>query len=510
MIMFFYKIAKKIITSQHLFVFVTMLVFLFQGNVSISLAQQANYWARQERIPEYYDSTEEPPYLITDQNHVVHAFNSQPLDLEDSTSPYAIYYRQWTLEDGWTTPNDILYYEPAGSIRLVSVVSDKEGVVHLVFQGSDLNLYYTSAYLAEAGSSTAWAEPQIIGEQVTRSGPGFEYIGTIAVDSDANKIVVIYSGSQYGSGLYYVFSTDHGSSWSSPDLVFLTTGDDFVVTDPKLYVGSSGIFHAVWSNFKSDGSAGSGYYASWDPTNDAWSKPIDLDVPGIRTPSIVEYKGDLVVSYYHASTNGNWWRRSSDAGITWTPPVQVSPFHKGTNGGLSFVVDSNNIMHAFFGERIDDNNHGMWHTIWTGTAWSNPEAVVKGPQVKDVIGGNGFDPRSARAVISNGNVVLVAWGTDGAGGVNGAWYSYKRLDTPELPVQPLPVPSLAVQEMVTESVPVMTPTLSAEKIPVILNDGGDEPQSLRSPQTAILIGIIPVILLLLGIIFVRYISHNRK
>jgi hypothetical protein len=167
-------------------------------------------------------------------------------------------------------------------------------------------------------------------------------------------------------------------------------------------------------------------------------------------------------------------------------------------------------MHAFFGERIDDNNHGMWHTIWTGTAWSNPEAVVKGPQVKDVIGGNGFDPRSARAVISNGNVVLVAWGTDGAGGVNGAWYSYKRLDTPELPVQPLPVPSLAVQEMVTESVPVMTPTLSAEKIPVILNDGGDEPQSLRSPQTAILIGIIPVILLLLGIIFVRYISHNRK
>jgi len=508
--MVFYKIARKLITLQHIFMFVILFAFLFKGDVLASSAQQASYWAQQERIPEYYDSTEEPPYLLTDQNHVVHAFNSQPLDLQDSTSPYAIYYRQWTLEDGWTTPNDILYYETAGSIRLVSVVSDKDGIVHLVFLGSDLNLYYTYAYLSQAGSSTAWAEPQIIAEQATRSGPGFEYIGAIAVDAEANKLVVIYSGSQYGDGLYYVFSTDHGITWSSPDLVYLTTGDDFVVTDPELYVGTSGVFHAVWSNFKTDGSAGSGYYAAWDPANNIWSKPIDLDVPGIRTPSIIEHKGDLFISYYHASTNGNWWRRSSDAGVTWTPPVQVSSFHKGTNGGLSFAVDSDNALHAFFGERIDDNNHGMWHVIWTGATWSNPEAVVKGPQVKDVIGGNGFDPRSARAVISNGNVVLVTWGTDGAGGVNGAWYSYKRLDTPELPAQPLLVPDLVIQGASTENTPIVISTLPAEKIPVLLNDSGDKPQSLQSPQTEILIGVTPVILLLLGIIVVRYISHNRN
>lgn len=506
------KIARKLVTIQHVFVFITMFVLLFKSDVLGSSAQQSGYWTRQERIPEYYKGTEEPPYLIADQNHVVHAFNSQPLDLEDETSPYVIYYRQWTLEDGWTIPNDVLYYEPAGSIKLVSVVSDKDWIVHLVFLDDNGNLYYTYAYLSEAGSPSAWSEPQIIAEQATRTGPGFEYIGAMAVDTDANKLVLIYSGSEYGDGLYYVFSTDHGATWSSPDLVYLITGDDFVVTDPELYVGTSGIFHAVWSNFKSDGSAGSGYYAAWDPVNNAWRKPIELDVPGIRTPSIIEYNGDLFVSYYHASTNGNWWRRSSDAGITWTSPVQLTPFHKGTNGGLSFVVDSDNTLHAFFGERIDDNNHGMWHSIWTGTTWSNPEAVVKGPQVKDVIGGKGFDPRSARAVISNGNVVLVTWGTDGAGGVNGPWYSYKRFNTPELPTQPLPVPSLAVVQGITsEDTPVAIPTvLQVEKTPILLNNGGDAPRSLQSPQTVIWISVVPVVLLLLGFLFVRYISRNRN
>ena len=94
----------------------------------------------------------------------------------------------------------------------------------------------------------------------------------------------------------------------------------------------------------------------------------------------------------------------------------------------SQVTDRRNPLSRFLLQRIDAiSTHGMWHTTWTGYGWTSPEVVVKGPKVTDVIGGKGFDPNSARAVIVNGNVSLVTWSTDGSSGTNGAWFSTKGL-----------------------------------------------------------------------------------
>jgi hypothetical protein len=43
--------------------------------------------------------------------------------------------------------------------------------------------------------------------------------------------------------------------------IWLEEAESLIVTDPELFAGKSGVFHAVWSNFRSDGSGGSGYYA---------------------------------------------------------------------------------------------------------------------------------------------------------------------------------------------------------------------------------------------------------
>ena len=42
----------------------------------IASAQGLQNWSPQQRIPGYSDDTE-PPFLIADQNHIVHAFTSQ-------------------------------------------------------------------------------------------------------------------------------------------------------------------------------------------------------------------------------------------------------------------------------------------------------------------------------------------------------------------------------------------------------------------------------------------------
>ncbi|MEO8357700.1 MAG: sialidase family protein [Chloroflexota bacterium] len=484
--------------------------FLSFSNVSQPKAQAAYFWSEQQRIPEYYDIAYDPPYLIADQNNVVHAFNSQPLQLSDETSPKAIFYRQWSLESGWTAPNDIFYDGNSGSIDVLDVTSDSLGVLYLIYQKDFGDIYFTYAYLAQAGRSTAWSSPIQIGSQSTHVTIGFEGVGAIAVDNGGN-IVVIYSGSESGDGLYSTYSSDHGDNWSQPYPVYLTGDESLVVTDPELSLGESGKIHGVWTTFQSDGFAGPGYYANFDPKDGAWSEPMDLDVPGIRTPSVIEFESDVFVSYYHFSTNGNWWRRSSDGANTWTAPSQLSPRHVGTNGRVSFVVDSTNTLHGFFGQRINDFNHGMWEMIWTGDTWTTPDPVVKGPTVRDVIGGNGFDPRSARAVVSNGNLVLVTWTTDGFAGGNGAWYSYNILNAPVLPSQPNPEPTLAITPLSTNT-PVESTTIESTITAVPVVDLSDRESSglLLNPQTSIFSGVTFATIFLIGVFILRYLAQLRK
>ncbi len=488
-----------------------LLLFLLIRNGPFPAAQHDYFWSGQQKISEYYADTEEPPYLIADQDFTVHAFNSQPLDLSVLDSPNVIVYRQWNIESGWSFPNDI-FFDPRGrSMDLIGVTDDQSGKVHMVYQSNIQDVFYAQAFLGQANNANSWSAPVLLATGSANIRPGVANVGAISTDQSGEDIIVVYAGTLDGSGLYFTRSTDGGLNWSNPDPIYLTGDETMLVTDPKLYLGESGIFHLVWSTFDSSGFGGPGYYANFNPMTNTWSVPVALDTPGIRTPSVIEYEGTVIVSYYHGDVNGNWWRQSKDGGITWTFPSQIAPRHHGTNGAVSFVVDSDNTLHAFFGERIDDNNHGMWHSIWANTAWTNPEAVVRGPQIKDVIGGNGFDPRSARAVVSNGNLILVTWGTDGAAGENGAWYSYKRLTSPELPSLPLPVPTIIAGVVPTQSLAMPTNTGDSNGEPDrVLQNYGDSPRSVWNPQAIILISVIPVVLILVAILFVHYRSHENK
>lgn len=485
-----------------------MLLYMVSfGNVSQPKAQGSFFWTEQERIPEYFAATEEPPYMLTDQNRTIHAFNAQPLDLNDMEGPKAIFYRQWTLDNGWTFPNDILYDPDGLGYSLVGVSSDSAGRVHLLVQKFG-SLYYVHNYLALASNAASWPTPVFVAANTQGAGPGYELVSSIATDPTGDEIVVIFSGHQYGSGLYFTSSSNGGITWTEPYPIYLTGDELVLVTDPKLYRGESGITHAVWSTFLDSGAGGPGYYANFNTDSQAWTEPVELDLPGIRTPSVIETKGEVFVSYHHLNVNGNWWRKSTDGGKTWSFPEQFSSRHVGTNGNVSFVVDSANVLHAFFGERIDDRNHGVWHLTYTGSTWSGIESVVRGPQKRDRTGGDGFDPRSARAVIVNGNLVLVSWGTDGFAGPNGAWFSFKQLDAPELPAIPLESPTLVP---LTTPTLAITPTLQAIATSTVdlMALGDTSPQFTQNPQTALLVGVVPALLLLVGLVVLYYIVQNR-
>lgn len=431
-------------------------------------------WTPVAPIPQF-DAEALPPYMVVDENRTVHAFASLPLS-DDPTDPAAkelgIFYRQWTADGGWSPLNDILLTPLKQQARVKDVFLDKAGIIHLVFYGGDeqdANIYYTWAPAADAGSAHAWAEPLAIGPMATTPE-----VAAIAGNGE-DKLVVIYAGNLgEGNSLYVTYSDDAGVSWSDPATLFSTYSLENKVFDFDWHMGESGRLYAVWNVTNQNGQNVTGYYAKLDNLADRkWTEPVEIDKNvglGIAIPAVTEYNGDVMLIYNNGLADTvspvMWFKLSTDGGNRFSDPIRPFPEHIGRNGVISFVKDSDGTLHVFWGQRIPGglgenvDMHGMWHSTWDGGAWRPPVPVVSGPQSSE------FDPYDARAAVVQGNVILLTWRTDPGREVSSTWYSSTVLDTPELPVKPLPAlpqsqlpsVSLAAGAVLTETAAVSVPS----------------------------------------------------
>ncbi|MFN8445504.1 MAG: sialidase family protein [Caldilineaceae bacterium] len=469
-----------------------------------------NGWAAQQHIPGYLPDTL-PPILLADQNRTVHAFASQGTDAGDTGK--AIIYSRWRADIGWSNPIDILLSPLKEQARVMDAYLDGQGIIHLIFFGgddADASIFYTYAPAALAGSARAWAEPIEIGPKaITPNVAGM-------VSDGSGHFVMVYSGNlQDGDSLYSVRSADNGETWSDPELIYSTYNLKDKVFDFDLYLGQSGTLHIVWNVTNVQGQNVTGFYAQLeDILEGGWSDPMTLDKNvglGIAIPAVVEYQGQVIILYNNGldeqTAPVHWMIRSSDGGKSWTRPVRPFVNHIGRNGHFSFVIDSEQHLYVFFGQRIPGgidgklDLHGMWYSSWKGGQWDSVRAVVSGEYRDEVT--NSFDPYDADAVISQGNQVLITWRTDPGRRQPNVWFSSRKLEASELPVVPLPLVEPTVQ---TTATPVATETESAATatiIPTALPVSSTEPQTTASPQNAngpgqvLLIGLVPVGLILM-------------
>jgi hypothetical protein len=499
-----------------IFIIIVLTLFIVV-RPSLSVAQGQGQWTPQTQIPDYGDYTEESPFLIADVSGRVHAFNSQPFDLGAPDSEEVVVYRTWTLKDGWSVPNDIII-DPTGtgrSLKLLDVYYTSEDIVHLaVAIGGEV--FHTKTTLAFAGQAHAWGPLTLVG-----SGATIPYVGSMAGD-DGDNIFLIYGSSREGNGIDAVRSSDQGETWSDPEVIYKTFDADLTATGTDLLVDSKNIVHAVWAVINSVGNDGFGFYSRLDSRQPTWAEAISLDETkegglGIWFPVLFEYKDLVFASYYNGGFNNEdnafWWRLSQDNGNTWGPPIRYSNRHVGTNGPVATAIDSRDRLHLFFGQRINDDNHGVWHIIWNETSWMDPVPVVRGPQVRSKVGDDGFDPRSPGVAIVNGNLALVTWATDGFAGVNGVWYSYATLDAPELPAQSLPIPTATATKIIpTATTASTTPSVTPSPTrPVFFNNINNNNLNgvLSNPLAPFVLGIVPVALLL-AVIIIRQFTHTTR
>jgi hypothetical protein len=495
---------------------ITLLIVISTSNFAV-MAQQPNQWSPWQQIPDYLDDTL-PPYLVADQNRTVHAFATQWV--KDDLDPKAIVYRQWTLAGGWTKPVDILL-SPEGEAQIHGAFLDQAGMMHVIFRGGDVqspNIYYSRAPLASADRAPAWSIPELVGENVLNPSSA-----ALTGDGKGN-LIIIYNGNSAGNGVYAVQSSDAGDSWSDPIPVFLTYDLEVIPYYLRIHMGQSGQLHSVWSVVNAKGNTILAYYAKLDVIRQQWNEPIVLaeesvgDLgPGTFGPSypvVAETgNGDKIVVAYNSNggppTNGRpalWVRLSRDKGQTWTEPTRPFPRHVGLSGEHDLVIDGNGIVHVLFIQRIEQQVMGgysaiggIWHSELRGNQWTEPDRFSTGNAGYDV-----------HAVISQGNVILVTWRDDPGSGQDGVRYSLTTLKVPELPVVPVPTlpatPTATPLPTATPSV-ILTPTPSSRL--TVVRQGGAATAVTSNPAGPFVIGVVPVILVLAGIVFMYQFFHNR-
>lgn len=478
-------------------------------------------WSPDEKVSGYLDDTF-TPFLLADQNRTVHAFTSQWVKNEGNRR--AIVYRRWSLIGGWTRPVDIVLSPIGGDANFLGTYMDSSNTMHLIFSATDALtrntfVYYSNASTVNADWAPAWSTPVLVGD-------GASGLNSAAIAGDHyGNLVIIYSGNRNGNGVYSMYSKDMGKSWTSPQPVFLTYGSGLNAFSVHLSVGPDQKIRAVWNVVTNLGVDEALYFARFDTQNFRWDTPVELDrrivLPeyfGPSFPVIVNNGREIVIVYNSGNPftgqtvgAGRPVQRvlvSLDDGLTWNEPLDPFPLHVGRSGEHAVTLDGNGNPHTIFTQRIESLDEsgkysiigGVWHSVFQNDIWSNPDRFVSTVPAHDV-----------RAVVSQGNVLLAVWRQDPGGGASGIWYSYKVLDEPELPVVPLATASVdfTIGETAT---PISLPTLLQSEPspePGLFEDS--LPSNLENnPALPIMIGIIPVVLILIGVVLgYRYLSSRR-
>lgn len=508
----FLSVCKRLVslTSTLWITFFVVLVFgwvVASTGYSSVVAQELLQWAPVQRIPDY-DQAVWTPYLVVDQNRTVHAFVSDFVG--DEFAEKAVLYRQWTVDGGWTKPIDVLL-SPINEARVNDVFLDQQGTFHLVFFGGDGNgadIYYSSAPAALADGAPAWSTPEMVGSRAIDPDDAI-----IAGDAQGN-LAIVYSGDIEGHGLYALHSSDAGATWSKPVPIFLTYDQTKYPFYLHSYVDEDSNIHLVWTLANNTGNFEVAYYVKYEASEGTWGTPFELAKASLDgklwTISITGYQGELFVIYHDwAESITRYMKRSSDGGQTWTNGVRLFP-HVGSNGPASLVVDSNDVLHMFFGNRVDVNGettNGMWHSLWRHGQWTPPRAIVSGEKSEE------FDPSFARAIVVQGNVLLLTWMTDPgaiAYGTGGTWYTYAKLNTPEFPVAALPVPSPTATATEVNTVATVVHTAVPTPHPVARDvDIRDVSVNEENPALPLVFGIIPCIILISIVLGRNFLSSNK-
>lgn len=237
-----------------------------------------------------------------------------------------------------------------------------------------------------------------------KSSPQFP---AIAADSAGNINVVCDNFSQGKYDVFFIRSTDGGSSWSSPANISNNNEDSEL---PDIAVDQAGNIDVFWENhilLQSEI-----YFKRSTDGGTTWSRAVNVSGNSgysAQPDTVVDEAGSIDVAW-HDDTPGNaeiFFSRSTDNGADWSPAVNVS-----TSPALSvrpdIAVDSSGNI-ALVWLEVDS---GYWQVFFSrstdsGDSWSTPKKI-------SYLWGNSYFPFIS---IDNAGKINVAWENESFGNI---------------------------------------------------------------------------------------------
>jgi len=327
--------------------------------------------------------------------------------------------------NGWSTPTVLLSVGAREPLANPAVTIDALGFMHVVYSGRNGRLIYTRAHLSRmTGARRAWSDPEVLSDEGVLSS---------ALSLEGKETLHLMYAVR-GTDVYYRRSDDGGRNWSDPVLVSHVGGTDEATDGPRIAQDGRGRLHAVWAQYQlPSGWPPMGTYYSRSLDGGAtWSAPQQFSGEGYGAADIVA-RGDgevHVVWNALASIGERVHRWSTDGGATWTDPrVITREISGGWTGGPALRFDSAGRLHLITSVDGPNSIERVFHLVWDGTAWSEPELLSAGTGAQDSV-------ELPTLAISDGNHLHVAFEVD----YRGVWYADRVVDAP--PIAPRPVPTL--------------------------------------------------------------------
>ncbi|MFW5942886.1 MAG: hypothetical protein ACOC8X_03940 [Chloroflexota bacterium] len=407
----------------------------------------------------------------------------------------------------WTRPLELFVNEPGQPIAdFVTASIDHNNRIHLTWLGGAIGpVLTTSAQASQTLSSLEWEEPQRIEVSAHRF--------RLFVDSDNKQHLIFTAGYNYQPGVHYVSSTDNWLTMSQPLWLNPEMPQAFTHDNMQAYMDAEERIHIVWSEKEIVPQTRGGaimYLRSvdrgvtWEPleTIDSSDGEVLLDN---SDPSLAVSGDDVHVIWAGGdSLQYRNHRYSADGGQTWSPVIRrnFGQLH-GQAQGDAVVVDAAGQIHFVGHVRWPE---GMYHITWRDDEWTRPSLFYLNRLGSDDSKAGTINAHGVRAVVRTGNELVVTFYDRADDELLLPAYglyamSYELSEVSPLSTAPTPTPTLAAAgddvpaaSTVAPASPTPTPSWAAETPPS--GNGG-------SPSSLILAGILPALLIIVAIAFIR-------
>lgn len=280
---------------------------------------------------------------ITVVNHDESKVNVVWSDRRDGN--YEIYFNYSTDKGmSWSTDAMLSHSQSYAWFPAISVLDQRVSVVWSDYRFGNWEIYF----LQSSNGGASWGSEQ----RLTANG-SISTTPSIAIDSTGIYVVWCDSDSDGIYKIYFIRSTNGGSTWSTETTLINSSGD---TRFPHILANNS-VLHLIWEDWRS-GNAEI-YYSRSTNSGVSWSSGVPLsplDDIASSYPSVAVKGTNLYVVWddIRYGSSEIFIRRSLDNGINWQPETEVTQ-QDGYDSWLPNIAATDSTVQVFWQDDRDGN-----------------------------------------------------------------------------------------------------------------------------------------------------------